>query len=71
MYAPAALGKHQSPIDIVTKKAVFVENSIPLSLNYDVMKTLSISNTGNTVKVNIKDAESCKLQFSCRLIISM
>lgn len=44
---------------------------MPLSLNYNGIKTLSISNAGNTVKVNIKDSGACKLKFSCHLVISV
>lgn len=58
---PAAAGKRQSPIDILTYGCAFDEElaSKPLTINYQTEKDLTLGNCGYSLKAGVK-AESCK-----------
>lgn len=59
---PVAKGNRQSPIDISTK-ACQVDNQLcskPFQINYSTEKNAEVSNTGSSIKVQIKEVSEIK-----------
>ncbi|NXS18955.1 CAH7 anhydrase, partial [Mystacornis crossleyi] len=54
---PIAQGNRQSPIDIVSARAVYDPSLKPLDISYESCTSLSISNTGHSVMVEFEDAD--------------
>uniref|UniRef100_A0A8C5UHE3 Carbonic anhydrase n=1 Tax=Malurus cyaneus samueli TaxID=2593467 RepID=A0A8C5UHE3_9PASS len=54
---PIAQGNRQSPIDIVSARAVYDPNLKPLVISYESCTSLSISNTGHSVMVEFEDTD--------------
>jgi len=54
---PAGAGKRQSPIDIVTKDAVYdskLQGNAPLKINYTPETNMQVKNTGHSINAVIK-----------------
>uniref|UniRef100_A0A8C0BD94 Carbonic anhydrase n=1 Tax=Buteo japonicus TaxID=224669 RepID=A0A8C0BD94_9AVES len=54
---PIAQGNRQSPIDIVSAKAVYDPNLKPLIISYESCTSLNISNNGHSVMVEFEDTD--------------
>ncbi|XP_075069843.1 carbonic anhydrase 13-like [Mixophyes fleayi] len=54
---PLANGDRQSPINIITKDAIYDSSLKPLHLNYDECSSKVIMNTGHTFNVEYDDGE--------------
>uniref|UniRef100_A0A8C6Z0Y4 Carbonic anhydrase n=1 Tax=Nothoprocta perdicaria TaxID=30464 RepID=A0A8C6Z0Y4_NOTPE len=54
---PVAQGNRQSPIDIVSAKAVYDPGLKPLNISYESCTSLNISNNGHSVMVEFEDAD--------------
>ncbi|XP_019509059.1 PREDICTED: carbonic anhydrase 7 isoform X2 [Hipposideros armiger] len=54
---PIARGDRQSPINIVSSKALFSPRLKPLKLSYEGCTSLSIANNGHSVQVDFNDSD--------------
>ncbi|XP_006641282.1 carbonic anhydrase 7 [Lepisosteus oculatus] len=54
---PIAMGKRQSPIDIVSSEAVYDARLSSLTVSYDSCTSLNISNNGHSVVVEFEDVD--------------
>uniref|UniRef100_U3IZ35 Carbonic anhydrase n=1 Tax=Anas platyrhynchos platyrhynchos TaxID=8840 RepID=U3IZ35_ANAPP len=54
---PIARGNRQSPIDIISAKAVYDPNLMPLIVSYESCTSLNISNNGHSVMVEFEDTD--------------
>ncbi|NXL91157.1 CAH7 anhydrase, partial [Alectura lathami] len=54
---PIAQGNRQSPIDIISAKAVYDPSLMPLVISYESCTSLSISNNGHSVMVEFEDTD--------------
>ncbi|XP_054026025.1 carbonic anhydrase 7 isoform X2 [Dryobates pubescens] len=54
---PIAQGNRQSPIDIVSARAVYDPSLKPLVISYESCTSLSISNNGHSVMVEFEDTD--------------
>uniref|UniRef100_A0A663DM69 Carbonic anhydrase n=1 Tax=Aquila chrysaetos chrysaetos TaxID=223781 RepID=A0A663DM69_AQUCH len=54
---PIAQGNRQSPIDIVSARAVYDPNLKPLIISYESCTSLNISNNGHSVMVEFEDTD--------------
>ncbi|NXK72374.1 CAH7 anhydrase, partial [Amazona guildingii] len=54
---PIAQGNRQSPIDIVSARAVYDPNLKPLIFSYESCTSLNISNNGHSVMVEFEDTD--------------
>ena len=68
-YPVANEGKRQSPIDIITDKAIDATSAStekPLKWCYNTKHCLNIENTGSSWKVNVNGCGSCKIFYGIR-----
>ncbi|KAM9228258.1 carbonic anhydrase 7 [Leptosomus discolor] len=56
-FYPIAQGNRQSPIDIVSARAVYDPNLKPLIISYESCTSLNISNNGHSVMVEFEDTD--------------
>uniref|UniRef100_A0A8V0XMF8 Carbonic anhydrase n=1 Tax=Gallus gallus TaxID=9031 RepID=A0A8V0XMF8_CHICK len=54
---PIAQGNRQSPIDIISAKAVYDPKLMPLVISYESCTSLNISNNGHSVMVEFEDID--------------
>ncbi|NXX91532.1 CAH7 anhydrase, partial [Centropus bengalensis] len=65
---PIAQGNRQSPIDIVSARAVYDPNLKPLIVSYESCTSLNISNNGHSVMVEFEDTDDkteCSFSPQC------
>ncbi|KAM7057429.1 carbonic anhydrase 7 isoform 2-T2 [Molossus nigricans] len=54
---PIAQGDRQSPINIISRQAVYSPSLKPLELSYEACTSLSIANNGHSVQVDFNDSD--------------